>query len=279
MLWNTYDSLILDLDGVVYIGDHAVAHAVESLNALPSDVVVTAATNNASRSHRVVGQHLRDLGLQIEDEDVVTSAQAGAQLLSRLVAQDSRVLAVGGEGVSEALLEVGLHPLRATQDHAANSTIAHEVAGVLQGHGFNTSWWDLATATWSITQGAHWVATNTDLTVPTPFGLGPGNGSLVNSLEIVTGAEPLVAGKPAPTLFLETKTRRGLKSPLVIGDRLDTDIDGAIAAGMDSVLVLTGVHQMADVLARSPHQRPTFVINDLRELLHEKPLAANAEIG
>jgi HAD superfamily hydrolase (TIGR01450 family) len=279
MLWDKYDSVILDLDGVVYIGDYAVEHAIESLNDLPDDVVVTAATNNASRTSEVVGIHLRELGLQIDDEDVVTSAQAGAQLLSRLVPADARVLAVGGEGVAQALIDVGLHPLRATRDHAANHTIAMEIAGVLQGHGFDTSWWDLATASWSISRGAQWIATNRDLTVPTPFGLGPGNGSLVSAIQEVTGVAPLVAGKPEPTLFNETKLRKNLQSPLVIGDRLDTDIDGAIAAGMDSMLVLTGIHQIGDVLKRDPESRPTYVVEDLRALLGHLPSTLPVEIG
>lgn len=279
MLWDKYDSVILDLDGVVYIGDHAVEHAISSLNALADDVVVTAATNNASRTSETVGAHLRKLGLHIADEDVVTSAQAGAQLMARLVPVDSRVLAVGGEGVAAALLDVGLHPLRATQDHSSNHTIALEVAGVMQGHGLDTSWWDLATATWSISRGAHWIATNRDQTVPTPYGLGPGNGSLVGALEGVTGVSPLVAGKPAPTLFTETKNRKNLANPLVIGDRLDTDIDGAIAAGMDSLLVLTGIHQLDDILKREPMKRPTYVVADLRALLGQLPSALPAEIG
>jgi HAD superfamily hydrolase (TIGR01450 family) len=279
MLWDKYDSVILDLDGVVYIGDHAVDHAIESLNGLPVDVAVTAATNNASRTNQTVGNHLRELGLHIEDGDVVTSAQAGAQLLSRLIPADSRVLAVGGVGVAQALIDVGLHPLRATKDHASNHAIALEVSGVMQGHGFDTSWWDLSTASWAIARDAHWIATNRDLSVPTPFGLGPGNGSLVGALEQVTGASPLVAGKPEPTLFTETKIRRDLKNPLVIGDRLDTDIDGAIAAGMDSLLVLTGIHQLDDVMKRPFNARPTYIATDLRQLLDEVPPTPTGEIG
>ena len=279
MLWDKYDSVILDLDGVVYIGDHGVEHAVSSLNSLQSDVAVTAATNNASRTSQTVAKHLRELGLHIEDEDVVTSAQAGAQLLSRLIPADSRVLAVGGDGVAQALIDVGLHPLRATRDHASNHTIALVVSGVMQGHGFDTSWWDLSTASWAIARDAHWIATNRDLTVPTPFGLGPGNGSLVGALEQVTGSSPLVAGKPEPTLFTETKIRKNLSNPLVIGDRLDTDIDGAIAAGMDSLLVLTGIHQIDDVMKRPKESWPTYIATDLRQLLDELPPTSSDRIG
>lgn len=272
MLWNTYDALILDLDGVVYIGEHAVPHAIASLNAVARSVHVTAATNNASRTSEVVADHLQRLGLHLESGDVVTSAQAGAAMLAGRVNQHARILAIGGEGVDMALREHGLHPIRSTADHGANNLLADEVEGVLQGHGQDTSWWDLLTASWAISRGKTWVATNRDLTVPTPYGLGPGNGSLVGALEAVTGRSPLVAGKPQPTLFLETAARIGAARPLVVGDRLDTDIDGAIAAGMDSLLVLTGVHQRHDVLERPESARPTFIAEDLSCLLaHEAP--------
>lgn len=279
MLWNRYDTLILDLDGVVYIGQHAVPDAIDSINAVSHLVTVTAATNNASREPEVVGAHLRSLGLDISDQDVVTSAQAGAALLAGLLEPHSRVLAVGGGGVESALREVGLHPIRATKDHEANHFLAEEVEAVLQGHGQDTSWWDLATAAWAIARGKHWVATNRDLTVPTPYGLGPGNGSLVASLEEVTGICPLVAGKPQATLFEQTAKRVQSQRALVIGDRLDTDIDGAIAAGMDSLLVLTGVHQLTDVAARPLEHRPTYISADLTCLLNDEPPSLASDIG
>ena len=271
MLWAKYDAIILDLDGVVYIGEHAVPHAIDSLQAVASHVKVAAATNNASRNPSVVSEHLQALGLNISEEDVVTSAQAGASLMSQHVAPESRILAVGGSGVEEALLERGFHVLRATYDNEANHIIAQEVEGVVQGHGTSTSWWDLATASWAIARGVTWVATNRDLTVPTPFGLGPGNGSLVSAIESVVGVSPLVAGKPKPALFRETVDRLGCRNALVIGDRLDTDIDGAIAAGLDSLLVLTGVHGRNDVAKRTPDLRPTYVASDLRCLTAPEP--------
>lgn len=278
MLWNAYDSIILDLDGVVYIGEHAVPNAISSINAIADTVRLTAATNNASRTAEVVGEHLRTLGLHIADADVVTSAQAGAALMSTLVPSAARILAVGGVGVEAALRQYGLHPIRATHDHESNHLLADEVAGVMQGHGTDTSWWDLSTASWAIARGKHWIATNRDLTVPTPYGLGPGNGSLVAALEAVTGVCPKVAGKPQSTLFEQTAARIGSANPLVIGDRLDTDIDGAIAAGYDSLLVLTGVHQMRDVLARPADQRPTYIADDLRCLLADTAPTTPTEV-
>lgn len=268
MLWNKYDAIILDLDGVVYIGKDAVLNAIESINAVSHLVKVSAATNNASRTQSQVGKHLRDLGLNILDEDVVTSAQAGARLLASKVPTESQVLVVGGIGVEAAIKEVGLHPIRATRDHVSNDVIADEVEGVIQGHGVDTSWWDLNTAALAIARGKTWVATNRDTTVPTPYGLGPGNGTFVQLLVNLTGIEPLVAGKPQPELFLETIRRLNAENALVIGDRIDTDIEGANACGLDSLLVLTGVHQVSDI-PENPAGRPTYVSADLTILKSE----------
>ncbi len=268
MLWGKYDALILDLDGVVYIGDNAVPHAIESINQVASTVKISAATNNASRTSAQVGKHLRGLGLDIADQDVVTSAQAGARLLSSVVTEGAQVLVVGGSGVEAAVKDVGLNPIRATRNHDSNGVISKEVEGVIQGHGVDTSWWDLNTAALAIGQGKPWVATNKDSTVPTPYGLGPGNGSFVQLLEMLTGNHPLVAGKPETTLFNETVQRLRAKNALVIGDRLDTDILGARRCHLDSLLVLTGVHKIADI----PNQKdlqPTYVTSDLRCLTYK----------
>jgi glycerol 3-phosphatase-2 len=269
MLWSRYDGIILDLDGVVYIGDNAVAHAVESLNSL--SVPIVAATNNASRTPIEVAQHLNALGLAITARNVITSAQAAAQLLVEQLGTGHRVLAVGGVGVEIALVEAGFHVVRATHNHDANDAIASDVVAVVQGHGTESSWWDFATAAWAINRGKMWIATNIDATVPLPWGLGPGNGSFVMALEHATHQVPLVAGKPQSSLFLTAQQLHNLQRPLVVGDRLDTDIDGAIAAEMDSLLVLTGVHRSHDALMRPRDSQPTYIGEDLRVLTLAQP--------
>jgi glycerol 3-phosphatase-2 len=161
-------------------------------------------------------------------------------------------------------------PIRATKNHESNDIISREVEGVIQGHGVDTSWWDLNTAALAIANAKPWVATNRDSTVPTPYGLGPGNGTFVQLLENLTGVTPLVAGKPEPTLFEETVLRLGAKKALVIGDRIDTDIEGANRCGLDSLLVLTGVHKVADI-RNDDLGKPTYVAQDLRCLLSDEP--------
>lgn len=256
-----YAAVVCDLDGVVYRGPTAVPHAVEVLGEL--DVPVLYATNNASRSPSDVASHLRDLGLACTPDAVATSSQAGAWLLADRLAAGSPVLAVGGAGVSVALAEAGLRPVLPA-DAACTP-----VDAVLQGYGPAVTATDLAEAAYAVEGGATWVATNTDGTLPTDRGVAPGNGSLVAAVERAVGHPPhLVAGKPAPPLYLLCAGRLDLPVDrvLAVGDRLDTDIEGAVAAGMDSLLVLTGVDDLRACLAAPPQRRPTWVAPDLRAL-------------
>lgn len=257
-----YAAVVCDLDGVVYRGPSAVPHAVEVLGALSMPVLY--ATNNASRSPDDVAAHLRDLGLSCTPDAVATSSQAGAWLLGDRLPPSSPVLAVGGAGVATALAEAGLRPVLPAD--ASNTP----VAAVLQGYGPQVTAADLAEAAYAVEGGATWVATNTDGTLPTERGVAPGNGSLVAAVERAVGGPPhLVAGKPGPPLYLLCAQRLDLPPArlLAVGDRLDTDIEGAVAAGMDSVLVLTGVDDLRACLEAPPHRRPTWVAPDLRALL------------
>jgi glycerol-1-phosphatase len=263
---SRYAAVVCDLDGVVYRGPTAVPGAVEALSGL--DVPVLYATNNASRPPAEVAEHLRRLGLQCEPEAVATSSQAGAWLLRERVEAGSRVLAVGGVGVGLALEEAGLQPV--SPDGAAN---AAPLAAVLQGYGPGVSATDLAEAAYAIQGGALWVATNTDSTLPTDRGVAPGNGSLVGAVANAVGRDPdLVAGKPAPPLYLLCAERLDVEpaAMLAVGDRLDTDIEGAVTAGIDSLFVLTGVDDLAACLAAPAGRRPTWVAPDLAAL-HEHP--------
>lgn len=258
-LVDAHDALLLDLDGVVYVGDRAVPHAVESISAAQARGVTAAfVTNNASRTPAVVAEHLRELGLDVTEHDVVTSAQAGAREVAARVPAGSRVLAVGGPGVAEAVRARGLQPVT-----AASMT----PAAVLMGYGPDVAWRDLAEASYAVGAGALFVATNADLSIPTPQGLAPGNGALVAAVVSATGREPLVAGKPGLPLMAESVERVGSHSPLVVGDRLDTDIEAGHVSGIPSLLVLTGVTDVATLLAAPPERRPTFLAADLRGLL------------
>jgi HAD superfamily hydrolase (TIGR01450 family) len=257
-LLERYDALLVDLDGVVYRGGEAVPHAVECLTAAAEQGTSLAyVTNNAARPPSTVAEHLRDLGLACADHDVVTSAQAGARLVAARVAPGSRVLAVGGPGVALALEERGLVVVAAASD---------EPVAVMMGFGPDVSWRELAEASYAVGSGAAFVATNTDTSIPTAKGIAPGNGTLVAAVSAATGVRPDVAGKPFAPLMRESIDRVGAQRPLVVGDRLDTDIEAGHVSGIPSLLVLTGVTDVAALLAAPPHRRPTYVSADLRGL-------------
>jgi HAD superfamily hydrolase (TIGR01450 family) len=259
-----YDGIVCDLDGVVYRGHEAVKHAVESLVlAISAGVPVVYATNNASRMPSEVVAQLDAMGLPGSVERVVTSAQAAAHLVRLHYPVGSRVLAVGGQGVAVALEEVGLLPVAPRPTDSTESVMA-----VVQGYGAQVGWADLAEVAYAVQAGAFWVATNVDSTLPTARGLAPGNGALVAAVRSAVGVDPVVVGKPNTPLYELSISVLGtaIGRTLAIGDRLDTDIVGATAAGMDSLFVFGGVHGWADV-ARAEHAaRPRFVATDLRSL-------------
>ncbi|MFH9176038.1 HAD hydrolase-like protein [Streptomyces albogriseolus] len=263
-LSEAYDTALLDLDGVVYAGGEAIGHAVPSLAAARDGGMRLAyVTNNALRTPDAVAAHLTELGIPAEAGDVITSAQAVARLIADQVPQGSRVLVVGGEGLRVALRERGLVPVESADD---------DPAAVVQGYGGpELAWGRFAEACYAVARGVPWFASNTDLTIPSGRGIAPGNGAAVEVVRIATGAEPQVAGKPLPPMHRETILRTGAERPLVVGDRLDTDIEGAFNGGVDSLLVLTGVTDGAQLLAAPPHHRPTYVDADLRGLLTGQP--------
>ncbi|MCF3136506.1 HAD hydrolase-like protein [Streptomyces olivochromogenes] len=263
-LSEAYDTALLDLDGVVYAGGNAIVHAVESLEVAREDGMHLAyVTNNALRTPDAVAAHLSELGIPTGAGDVITSAQAVARLISEQVPAGSRVLVIGGEGLRVALRERGLEPVESADD---------DPAAVVQGYGGpELQWGRFAEASYAIARGVPWFASNTDLTIPSGRGIAPGNGAAVEVVRIATGAEPQVAGKPLPPMHRETILRTGAERPLVVGDRLDTDIEGAFNGDVDSLLVLTGVTDGAQLLAAPPHHRPTYVDADLRGLLTGQP--------
>ena len=263
-----YRGVVCDLDGVVYRGHEAVPHAVEALESLrAAGRGVVYATNNASRTPQEVAAQLTSLGLTLTAEDVVTSSQAGATRLAALLPAGAEVLAVGGPGVPDALREVGLTPVR-SDTIAVSGADGAVVAGVLQGYGPTVGWADLAEAAYAVQAGAVWVATNVDATLPTARGLAPGNGTLVEAVRQATGVEPLVVGKPHTPLYDLSAQVLGVgpEQTLAIGDRLDTDIAGANAAGMPSLLVLTGVHGVREAARAPAAERPRYLAMDLRAL-------------
>jgi glycerol-1-phosphatase len=270
-LSEVYDVALLDLDGVVYLGGAAVPGAAEALAAARRRGMRLAfVTNNASRSPSAIAGQLTRLGVPADRSEVVTSAQAAAHLIADRFPPGSPVLVVGGIGLRIALRERGLRPV---------STAAERPVAVAQGYGPDIGYPLLAEAGLAVRAGAWYVASNADATLPTARGLQPGNGALVQVIVTATGTRPVVAGKPEPPLHAETVARTGAERPLVVGDRLDTDIEGAVRVGADSMLVLTGVTGPADAVLAPRHRRPTYLADDLAGLLEPQPPVTAADGG
>jgi HAD superfamily hydrolase (TIGR01450 family) len=271
-LVEEFDVALLDLDGVVYIGPAAVPGVPAALaQARTAGLRLAFVTNNAARPPSVVADHLTELGIAADPAEVVTSAQAAARYLAERLPSGTRVLVVGTTGLEEALRERKLTPVGdATED----------VGAVVQGYSPDMDWRLLAEGAVAINRGAPWVATNVDPTVPSPRGPLPGNGSLVAALRHATGAEPVVTGKPDPAMHRESLLRSGARRPIVVGDRLDTDIEGANAVGCPSLLVFSGVTRPQDLLDAPPPLRPTYLADDVAGLLvaHPEPTISGSVV-
>jgi len=260
---TAYDVALLDLDGVVYLGGTPIPGAAEALRkADAAGMRLAYVTNNAFRTPAAIAELLTSFGVPAAKEDVVTSAQAAARLLAEHLPAGAPVLVVGGSGLRMAVRERGLRPV---------STAIDKPQAVVQGYAPDISYSLLAEGGLAVAAGALFVASNGDRTLPSRRGRQPGNGSLIQVIATATGRKPLVAGKPEPPLHRESVLRTGAKNPLVVGDRLDTDIEAAHRVGADSLLVLTGVTGPAEVVLAPPSQRPTYLAEDLAGLLEPHP--------
>jgi HAD superfamily hydrolase (TIGR01450 family) len=260
-IWNQYDLLLADLDGVVYEGSVAIKNAVETLNKIiENNIPVGYVTNNSSRKPETIVAQLVELGLTSNPEDIISSGQTAVELLQTKIAAGAKVLVVGGEGLRARVLSGGFEVVSSSDD---------KPEAVIQGFAPDVSWKDLAEAAYSIQNGAIWVATNNDWTLPQEKGLAPGNGTLVGAVHTAVGQLPIVAGKPEPAIFQTAINLFQPNKAIFVGDRLDTDILGANRAAINSVLVLTGVSTRKDVLAASLEERPVFIVETLHDLLVE----------
>jgi len=263
-LISSYDLAMLDLDGVVYRGEEAVPHAVAAIgHLLRTNVRLAFLTNNASRTAAEVAEQIRSFGLEVGETDVVTAGEAIARIVAEAVPRGSAVLVVGGPGLTIPLESWGLHGVSSAEDNPV---------AVVQGFHPDVGWWNLAEASYAIQAGVRWFVSNLDQTFPTARGTAPGNGSLVEAVRRATGAEPeAIAGKPERGLFDEALRRTGATRPLMIGDRIDTDLVGALNCGIDALHVLTGISGLDEVARLRPGHRPHFIAPDLRALLRDHP--------
>lgn len=266
---QAHDAALYDLDGVIYLGPEVVAHAVESvLAATAAGARPLYVTNNSSREPETIAAQISGYGLACAASEVVTSAQAVALLLEEILEPGATVLPVGGDGLRTAVRARGFSLVESAADRPD---------AVVQGFAADLGWRDLAEAAYAIGAGARHVATNLDGSIPNEHGIAPGNGALVRAVVEATGVQPVASGKPQPEIFRQAAERVGARAPIAIGDRLDTDLEGARSAGMPGMLVLTGVTTARDTVLAVPAQRPSLLATDLRGLheVHPEPRHAD----
>jgi glycerol 3-phosphatase-2 len=255
VLVDPYDAVLLDLDGVVYRGDEPMPGAATTVQTLRSlGKAVSFVTNNSSRTPEQVAAHLRSVGVDAHVAEVVTSAMVTADLL--VARRVTRAFVIGEEGLRRALAEAGI------------SIVDGEGAGaevVVVGLDRMADYERLRVASILVQEGAALVGSNADASFPVSDGRNwPGAGALLAAIEVTTGVEAEVVGKPAAPLLRAALERAGGGRPLMVGDRLDTDVAGAAALGWDSALVLTGVTGRAEAAASAT---PTFVVSALTDLI------------
>lgn len=274
-LLGHHDALLCDLDGVVYLGPRAIPAAVTTLAAARQRGVATGfVTNNAGRSSAEVADHLADLGVAASADQVITSGMAAAALLARRLAPGAPVLVVGSTALERAVADEGLRPASLAEVLADPAS-----SGVIQGFSNELRWSQLNDASRGVSAGAVWVAANLDTTRPTDVGVLPGTGMMVHAVQVATGRRPEVAGKPHRPVYDAAVRRSGGDRPLFAGDRLDTDIAGARAAGLATMWVLSGAMAPSAVLDADPRALPDHVGWDLAQVLAPPVEASLAGTG
>lgn len=260
VLVDAHDAVLFDLDGVIYLGPVPVPEAPRTCAELHArGTGIGFVTNNAARTPDTVAEHLRELGIAASASDVVTSAQAVASLVAGQVPPGSPVLVLGAPALVDELVgAAGIRPVR---------TAAENPVAVVQGLAPSMTWDDLCEAAAAIHRGARWFAANLDTTRPTDRGEMPGCGAAVQALRLAVDIDPVVAGKPYPPLMRAALERLGSKRAIFVGDRVDTDIAGAVAVGIDSMLVLSGAHGLPELLTADATCRPTHIGADVSALL------------
>ena len=261
-------ALIIDMDGVLWHGQNAIPGLVEFFQALEElKISFILATNNASSTSDQYVKKLAEMGVSVNKNQILTSGIATALYLSEKVnPANTRVFVVGEEGAKQPLIDQGF-TLTALYEVNKDSDIVKKGADfVVCGKDHTLTWDKLATATLNIRAGAQFIGTNGDTTLPTELGITHGNGAILAALEVATGVKPTIIGKPEPIMYQQALALLNAEptATVAIGDRLDTDILGAVRTGIRSVMVLTGVSTQDDL--KDSDFQPTWVMSDIGEL-------------
>jgi 4-nitrophenyl phosphatase len=257
MKLNQYQAFVIDMDGVLWRGHTFLPGVTEFFTFLRDhQMPFILATNNATAIPKKVVERLSQIDVEIEPDEVLTSSMATANYLRQRFQNGARVLAIGETAVRDSLTQAGFD-------------LTDEPDGVeivVVGFDREISWYKLTKAALAVQAGALFVGTNPDLSFPIEQGQAPGNGAFVKVIEVTTGTEPLIIGKPEPLLFEQAAEKMGLPatSILAVGDRLETDILGGQRAGMGTALLLTGV--TSSEYAAASEIQPDWTFQDLPAL-------------
>ena len=261
-------ALIIDMDGVLWHGDQPMPGLTDFFQTLrDQQIPFILATNNARLTQEQYVIKLAKMGVQVTQDKILTSSMATALYLAEHNnPAETRVFVIGEDGAKQPLIECGftLTDLYELNDDNGNKGAAIVVCGM----DHSLSWDKLATATLNIRAGAKFIGTNADTTLPTERGLTHGNGAILAALTAATDVTPTIIGKPEPIIYQQALALLGVAPDhtVAIGDRLETDILGAVRTGIRSLMVLSGVSSEADF--KTEDYRPTWVMQDIREVTH-----------
>ncbi len=251
-------ALVIDADGVLWRGKQPLPGVPAFFDFLKTHAIkFMIATNNSAHPPTSVTERLQRMGARVSVENVLTSALATAMCLPRLAPNAKRVLVIGGEGLTMALTDAGYHIVDENAD------------AVVVGIDIALTYEKLTRAMREIQRGAVFIGTNADATYPAADGLIPGAGTILAAIQTASGVAPIVIGKPERTMFDLAVEKMGVarEATATLGDRLETDIEGGMRAGLKSILVMTGI-TTPEILAQSSLQ-PDFVFDDLNALRAE----------
>lgn len=258
-LADRFDGFLVDLDGVVWIGPDAVPGAVETLaKLLAAGKPLVFVTNNPARPTAAYAARLRDAGVAVDEEHVVTAGVATAQLAADRLGSGVGAFAIGAPAFKQAVAAAGLALLEGAPAGEADVVL-------VSGHrGFNYE--ELLSATRALRRGASLFATSRDPTLPMPGGAWPGTGAILAAVETASGARAEIGGKPEPHLFELARQRLdGAARVAMIGDRISSDVEGGRRAGLETILVLSGATSAEEAERAEP--APDHVIADLAAVL------------
>lgn len=251
--------VILDLDGVVYLGDKLIPGADKVIEKLEKNgIVVVYLTNACTRSRKGRAEKLRALGINAHENEIYTTSYATAKyILQKYPKSKQNVFYVGGEGLGEELREQGI-----------NTVDAEKADIVVVGLDVKLSYEKLSKAFRAIIRGADFIATNTDSTFPVEDGLLPGAGAIISFLEYSSGKKPIVLGKPnrylLEIILKELSVNRN--DAIIVGDRIETDIKLGKKGKLKTALVLSGVAKKEDLKKLKKSKQPDYVLESIVDL-------------